>query len=114
MLAKKFRLSIPEFYARKEKNEIARSTHLAARWSRTELPFSRFGVVVKKTEEKRASRRNKVRRAVFDAVRLSRAHLIKGRDVIISARAALFDLPPRYIRSEVEKMIQKIFSGEHI
>lgn len=111
MLAKKFRLPVPEFYARKEKIETARGAHLVARWARTDLPISRFGVITRKQEEKSAAKRNRIRRAVFDAVYVSGAHQKKGYDILIGARAGLFRLSSRDIREEVGGVLKKLFGA---
>ena len=114
MLAKKFRLPISEFYARKEKTETVRSAHFVVRWTQTNLPFSRFGVVVKKSEEKRAVRRNKIRRTVFDAVYLLRAHSMKGYDILMVASPALFHVSTRDVEKEIEEVLKKALSRSHI
>lgn len=114
MLAKKFRLQIQNWLKNRNKNLPAgrqgvisrRSDFFIVRMSANDLNFSRFGVVISAKVSKSAVKRNRIKRIIYDFVRLNKLNEIGGKDVVITA------LPPveKLERSEIEKEIFKLLN----
>ncbi|GEM_PF-2759980 len=81
MLAKKFRLRSADF--KKEKGKAIKAPHLLFRVQSTTFPFSRFAVVVPKSIDRRATRRNALRRAIYRNLHRNHLHHIAGYDIVI-------------------------------
>ena len=66
MMPKKYRLPVNEFnegFGRQ--TQTRRSGQLALKSKRSHLPFSRFGVIIGKKVDSRATRRNRIKRQIF-------------------------------------------------
>jgi len=74
MLSKKYRLPIQSTAARKSLRTFTTKYFIIKVFS-SNSPFPRFGAVVSKQVDKRATARNKVRRILLDSMRLSRSTL---------------------------------------
>lgn len=105
MLAKKFRLKKESFKNFNLYKIHRRSRFFVVKILVSGLPFSRFAAVVGAGVSKSAVERNKIRRAVFDFVRLNNLCAVPGKDVLIIA------LPPagRLEKTEMEKELRNLF-----
>jgi ribonuclease P protein component len=77
MLSKKFRLQVQAF-GRPEtgkKIKTVRSEYFAVKSRPNDLRFSRFGVVISRKVFKSAAKRNKIKRIIFNFIRLNKLHL---------------------------------------
>ena len=72
MLAKKFRLPIQEVLGQKFKT--ARNEYFAIKSRPNDLGFSRFGTVISRKVSKSAVKRNKIKRVIFNFIRLNKLH----------------------------------------
>ncbi len=114
MLTKKYRLQIQDWLKDKNKKiSIRKSNFFIAKFSSNKLNFSRFGLVISAKVSKSALKRNKIKRIIFDFIRLNKFYLpltkiaggeISGNDVAITV------LPPaaKLTRKEIEKEISFI------
>lgn len=98
MLAKKFHL--PAQRALRQKRSY-RSRNFVFYGQANNLPFSRFGVQISRSVHKMATRRNKIKRAIFNFIRLKRAHHKAGRDVLIIALPGAANLKNEEIQKEL-------------
>lgn len=82
MLAKKFRLPI-QTVLRKKPLFTRRDEYFAVKIFANQLSFSRFGTVISRKIDKRAVYRNRLKRLIFDLIRLEKIHLRSGYDMLI-------------------------------
>ena|SRR3989344_4956297 len=81
MLKKKNRLSASCFKAKY--SEHKRNRLFSVKTKPNGLAFSRFGIVITKTTEKRAAARNRLRRTIYRLLREKKFDLVIAQDVII-------------------------------
>lgn len=103
MLAKKFHFTAQR--SLRQEFRSYRSRHFIFRERSSDLPFSRFGVVIGKSVEKKATGRNKIKRIIFDFVRLKKIYLRPGRDVLIVALSGVAGLDKKEIQVELAKLL---------
>ncbi len=107
MLAKKFRLQIQNWLKDRGKKIITRkSDFFIAKTVANGLNFSRIGVVISRKVSKFAVRRNKIKRIIFDFIRLSKYYEICGQDVLIT----VLPLAGRLKKKEIEKELREILN----
>lgn len=82
MLSKKYRLPIGKFYYERTP-AVRKNSFFIVRVKESDLPYSRFGVVVGVKVYKKPSKRNFIRRVIFNWIRNSNLHLVPGKDVMI-------------------------------
>ncbi|MEK7553516.1 MAG: ribonuclease P protein component, partial [Patescibacteria group bacterium] len=102
-----FRLQIQNWLKNKDKRIISRrSDFFIIRMSINELFFSRFGVIISAKVSKSAVKRNRIKRIIYDFIRLNKFYEIGDRDVVITVLPATAKLE----RSEIEKEIIKLLN----
>lgn len=84
MLAKKYKLPVKEFLDKKPRIS-GRTKFFLVRILLNNLKFSRFGVVISKKVSPSAVVRNKIKRIIFDFVRVNKLHLKLGKDILLTA-----------------------------
>ncbi len=102
MLAKKYRLQIQNWLRDKNKRIIShRSDFFIVKSSSNSLDYSRFGTVISAKVSKSAVKRNRIKRIIYDFIRLNKLYETGGRDVVITI------LPPaaKLKKEEIEKEI---------
>jgi len=82
MLSKKFRLPIQEFT--RKKGKMRKSPHFSLHIFRTDKDYSRFGVIISKKVAKEATKRNNLKRQLFDFTQQKRKDLPIADYLIIS------------------------------
>jgi len=82
MLAKYHKLNIAEFI-KKRPSFVKKGPFFAVKIATNGLSYSRFGVVVGKKVDKRATERNKIKRTFYEAIRVRNLQNIEGRDILI-------------------------------
>lgn len=82
MLAKKFKLNIAEFI-KKRSTFVKKGPFFAVKYVANGLSYSKFGVVVGKKVDKRATERNKIKRMFYRVIRERNLQNIPGQDVMI-------------------------------
>src|SRR3989344_8137003 len=104
MLAKKFRLPIQNWLKERKRIITRKSDFFIIKRSDNNLSFSRFGLVISKKVSKLAVSRNKIKRIIFDFIRLNKLYEIVGSDIAINV------LPPaaKLKKEEIEKELTKL------
>ncbi len=107
MLAKKFRLPIQSFGrpGSNQKIKIVRSEYFTVKSKPNDLGFSRFGAVVSRKVSKSAVRRNKIKRMIFNFVRLNKLHLKPGSDFLIIVSPKTSQLAKNEIEEKINFLI---------
>jgi ribonuclease P protein component len=82
MLAKKFKLNIGEFI-QKRPTFVKKGPFFAVKYIPNGLSYSRFGVVIGKKIDKRATERNRIRRIFYRVMRERNLQAAPGQDVMI-------------------------------
>ncbi len=104
MLAKKFRLPIQEWRKEKKETVSRKNDFFAVKFRANNLKFSRFGAVVSSKVSKSAVVRNKIKRTIFDFIRLKKIYQRAGRDFLIIALSRA----SRLKKEEIEKQLEQI------
>ncbi len=109
MLQKVFRLPIQEWMKDKKSKTIAiRGDFFMARKKENGKAFSRFGVLVSAKVFRGAVKRNRIRRKVFETIRVSKLCEIPGKDVLISISPSAANLPEEKIMESLPIILKKI------
>lgn len=87
MLAKKFRLPVEEVISRKA--AVTRGELFTVKVFTSQLPYSRFGVVVSSRIIPKATKRNALRRLIFNWLRTNQKTTGHSHDVVLIATPAL-------------------------
>ena len=110
MLAKKYRLPVQSAVGKKGKE--MHFSHFLIKIFPSRLPYSRFGVVLKKGIAKKAVDRNRVRRTIFDAIRkMENATAVPNRDIIAIVGKAAPQLKREVLISEIQAAISAIIKS---
>src|SRR3989338_9129385 len=105
MLAKKFRLPIQDWLKQRKKTITRKSDFFIIRRSDNNLAFSRFGAVISKKVSKSAVKRNKIKRTIFDFIRLQRLYEIAGRDAVVNVLPSVAKLKKEEIEKELTQLL---------
>ncbi len=105
MLAKKFRLQIQDWFKKREKTAVRKSDFFIIRFRPNSLPFSRFGILISRKISRGATKRNKIKRIIFNLIRLKKLQKFTKRDVLITVLAPTTKLTKTEIKKEIEKLI---------
>ena len=104
MLSKKYRLPIQKFSKpRANLFEIARGKYFIVKSKPNKLLFSRFGVIISNKVNKSAVKRNKIKRIIFDFIRLKEYHLKTRKDILIIISPLVNKLTKKELEKELEK-----------
>lgn len=107
MIAKKFRVPRQSIDFILKKGSLEKSTLFLIRFVKNNEAFNRFSLVVSKKIYKRAVDRNKLRRQIYEAIRLSEESPdAQHFDFIFIPKKKIID----YNYSEIEKDISKFIS----
>ena len=109
MLAKKFRLPIQSWLKERKKITTRKSDFFVIKASDNNLAFSRFGAVISKKVSKSAVKRNKIKRIIFDFIRLSKLHEFANKDVLIIVSPKTAELK----KEEIEKELANLLITNH-
>jgi|SRR3989339_55256 len=101
MLAKYYKLNIAEFI-KKRPSFVKKGPFFAVKIAANGLSYSRFGVVVGKKVNKRATERNKIKRIFYEAIRVRNLQNIAGNDVLIIVYPEI----NQFAREEVIKAVK--------
>jgi ribonuclease P protein component len=112
MLARPHRLVAAAFKPVRTSGRRARTPHLLFTWISSGSPVSRFGLVVSKKIDKRATRRNSLRRRLHAAIEVALAQNIvpAGLDVIISVNQAPSEKPHQVFLEELTQWAGRLSS----
>ncbi len=102
MLAKRYKLNIAEFI-KKRPTFVKKGPFFAVKYAPNGLLYSRFGVVVGKKIDKRATKRNTIKRMFYESIRLRNLQNIPGQDVMI----VIYPEVKQISEEEYEKIIKE-------
>ncbi len=113
MLKKNFRLPIQEWMKdKKSKTTTAKGDFFIARKKYNEKSIFRFGVVVSAKVFKGAVKRNRLRRKIFEAVRVAglagEAENGKGEDILLSVLPAAAKADEKEVIGSLSPVLKKI------
>jgi ribonuclease P protein component len=118
MLAKKFRLQAQAF-GRPEtgkKIKTLRSEYFTVKSRPNNLGFSRFGTVISRKVLRSAAKRNKIKRVIFNFIRLNKLHLKApgqnkfatgqtGKDILIIVSPEIAPLAKNEIEEKLKSLV---------
>jgi ribonuclease P protein component len=109
MLAKKHRLTRSENFKKVEKEGVVLQTpdFGVAYIDRKDEEPSRFGFVVSTKIAKGATDRNRIRRAMSEAVRITALEVRSGLDVIFLAKTSIVKSPTDKIMRDVKNILKE-------
>lgn len=105
MLSKKFRLQIHLWLKEKNKVITRKSNFFIIKNNDNNLSYSRFGVVISLKVNKSAVKRNKIKRTIFDFIRLNKFYGGIGKDFLIIVLPKTAKLEKKEIEKELGKLI---------
>lgn len=109
MLQKIFRLPIQEWMEDKKLKTITiRGDFFIVRRRESKKNFSRFGVLISAKVFKGAVKRNRIKRKIFEIVRVSGLCQEQGKDVLISILPTAVDLPEKKVMGSLPVILKKI------
>lgn len=101
MIAKRYKLNIAEFI-KKRPTFVKKGPFFAVKSVPNGLSYSKFGVVVGKKIDKRATERNKIKRMFYESIRSRNLQNIPGQDVMILIYPDIKKMTPE----EINKVVQ--------
>ncbi|AKM77926.1 MAG: Ribonuclease P protein component [Candidatus Wolfebacteria bacterium GW2011_GWE1_48_7] len=102
MLAKKFKLNIAEFI-KKRPTFVKKGPFFAVKYVPNGLSYSRFGVVVGKKVDKRATERNKIKRMFYEGIRGRNLQNSEGQDVMI----LIYPETKQFTKGDIKQIIKE-------
>lgn len=113
MLNRKYRLFFrpnrsqdgKSFSDQKKRLRTAQNDYFIVKKYFSAMPFSRFGVAVSVKVDKRAVKRNKIRRLVYGFIRQGKLHLQPGFDVLIIVLPPAKNLTLQEIRASLAGLL---------
>jgi len=109
MLGKKFRLPIQLWMKNKNKKIITKKGNFFIIKTRSnDLNFSRFGIIISLKTAKRATQRNRLKRTIFDFIRLNNFHLRPGKDFLI----IVSPVANKLVKTEIEKELNSLIYAQ--
>ena len=111
MLAKKYKLPVKEFLANKSK-VVFKSDVLSVKSAQNKFQYSRFGSIISKKTAAKATKRNRIKRTVFDFIRAKKAHLVPGKDVLITVFPKAAGMDKNQFQKELALSVEKIFGAK--
>ncbi|MEK9154513.1 MAG: ribonuclease P protein component [Patescibacteria group bacterium] len=105
MLAKKYRIPIQDWLKERKKINIRKSEFFIIKTAANNLSFSRYGLIISKQVSKAAVRRNRIKRIIFNFIRLNKYHELSGRDILITVLTKSDKLKKEDIEKELKKIL---------
>ncbi len=105
MLAKKFRLPIHKWQQEKKTTIARRSSFFIVKFRTNNLEFSRFGIIISAKVSKKAVARNKIKRTIFNFIRLKKLHLNSSRDILIIVLPLANQLTKKEIQEQLKQQL---------
>lgn len=108
MLKKELRIrKRKEFENVFEKGFYSADRFLTLKAVENKMPFSRFGFVVSKKISKKAVERNRAKRLMREAIRLTEEKIKPGFDIIFISRIGIINKSLEEIKESVEKLLKR-------
>lgn len=110
MVAKKYKLPIQSFLAKKPK-VTGKTDFFMIRQLPNNFDYSRFGVVISKKVSPSAVVRNKIKRIIFDFIRLNKFYNKVGKDILLTVTFQIKkgeEVDKNAVESNLSKTLTKI------
>jgi len=108
MLSRKYRLARNKDFARvSQQGKAIFGREISLKWTKNNLSYSRFGIVVSLKVDKKANVRNKIKRRIRAALKEYLVQLVQGYDFLILTRAEIKELDYSQIKDRMLKYFQK-------
>jgi ribonuclease P protein component len=82
-------------------------TFLTLKAVENKMPYSRFGFVVSKKVSKRAVERNRAKRLMSEAIRLTDEKIKSGFDIVFISKSGIVNKSMEEIKKSVEKLLKR-------
>lgn len=107
MLAKKFRLRIQNQIIKQTKKSAIqkKSKYLVVKITPNNFSYSRFGIIISRKVNKKATQRNRIKRVIFNHVRLNKFHQVPGNDILIITLPPINQLTKTEIQQELNNLL---------
>lgn len=105
MIAKKYKLPIPEFLSKKPKI-TAKSACFSVRKLTNNLEFSRFGVIISKKTTPKAVNRNKIKRTIFNLIKTDKLNKKHGFDFLITVFLGVAELNKKEFEKKLGEVLE--------
>jgi len=93
---------------KKEKGYSASSKHLIVKSLKNDLDISRFAFVISTKIDKRATKRNLVKRRLREIVRSKLSKINIGYDILVIAQKGIVDLSYQDLEKELISLLRKL------
>lgn len=93
---------------RKNKGYSAKSDHVIVKSLKNDLDISRFAFVISTKVDKRATKRNLVKRRLREIVRLRLKKIRGGYDIVFIAQKGIVERPYKELEKQVELLMNKL------
>ncbi len=107
MLAKKFHLLVQKIAPnrlKKVKNQ-ENNKYFIIKTAPNDFSFSRFGIIISQKVSKKVIERNRIKRIIFNFIRLNNFHKLPGKDFLIIVLAPTNQLTKTIIEKELNLLI---------
>ncbi len=106
MLAKKFRLPIQQWMRDKNKRTITKKGNFfIVKTAPNGLKFNRFGIIISSRILKRATQRNRLKRMIFNFIRLNKINQLSSKDVLIITQLLASQAKKEEVKKELNSLI---------
>lgn len=104
MLKKAYRLPLGKQFA---PSQTLSSPLFTLRYTHNNLSHSRFGFIISKRIEKRATKRNRIRRLLANSIETRIAEIVNGKDILFIVRKQIVDASLEEILESVVTTLKK-------
>jgi len=104
MLARRYRLPTSIRFPR---NATFITDDYLFKWTTNALSYSRFGFIVRKTLDKRATRRNRVKRLLRSCVEELQKQIVPGYDMLFLLKQGIMGKTRRQLLDELKQTLKK-------
>ncbi|HKL17073.1 MAG TPA: ribonuclease P protein component [Patescibacteria group bacterium] len=109
MLSKKHRLiKNKDFRVLAKQGNSITNSYLVLKWRKNDLGYSRFGIVVSLKIDKRAARRNRIKRKIREIIRKHLANIKEGYDYLLISRQGIKSKDFNEIEISILRLLKKI------
>lgn len=107
MLAKKFRLRIQSQTTKQTRKSgiQQKNRYFIIKIIPNNFSYSRFGAIINRKVNKKATQRNRIKRIIFNFVRLNKLHQVPRKDILIIALPPINRLTQTEIQQELNKLL---------
>ena len=105
MISKKYKVPRVDIPYILEKGQLTNSNLFIIRYKKNEEKFSRFRVIISKKLESKAVKRNKLRRQIYESIRLNLENNIENNDYILIPKKKIIEKNYQEISEDIKENI---------